>query len=220
MNLKPIIFLVTLIVLTSGTIKNKSFEGVITYKTDIKFINENIKFRAYHEGKFGDTLKVYYNKEGDIFKKYYNTGDQGYDFNLYVNSKNNYYSKWKNLDTIYHYNVSEQSLEFISSTTGTSENILGKECKYIQIEAYEPKGKQSVIQKYYYSGFPYLDPELFKGFEDFYTNSFMDTAKSPFMKMELDLGDYIVTYTAVKIESKTVSLSKFQLPKGIPQKIY
>ncbi|MFB9054626.1 hypothetical protein ACFFVB_16175 [Formosa undariae] len=204
----------------SFTTDKKSFEGIITYKTEIRFKKENVQYREYFEQKFGDTLKVYYNENGDILKQYFNTGESGYDFNLYLTSNNHYYAKWKNLDTIYHYNVSEQTLDFINKTTGQSEKILGKECDYIQIEGFEPNGKQTVIQKYSYSGFPYIDPELFENFTDFYTNDLIEKAKSPFMKMELDLGDYVVTYTAINIEPKKLSENIFQLPIDIPKKEY
>ena len=204
----------------SFTTVKKSFEGIITYKTEIRFKKENVQYREYFEQKFGDTLKVYYNENGDIFKQFLNTGERGYDFNLYLNSNNHYYAKWKNLDTIYHYNVSEQTLDFVNKTTGQSENILGKKCDYIQIEGFEPNGKQTVIQKYSYSGFPYLDPELFENFADFYTNDLIAKAKSPFMKMELDLGDYVVTYTAINIEPKKLKENIFQLPNEIPKKEY
>lgn len=220
MNFRPFIILLTIIVLTSFTAAKKSFEGIITYKTEIRFKKENVQYSEYYEQKFGDTLKVYYNENGDIYKKYLDTGERGYEFNLYLTSNNHYYAKWKNLDTIYHYNVSEQTLNFVAKTSGQSEKILGRECDYIQIEGFEPHGKQRVIQKYSYSGFPYLNPELFKNFKDFYTNQLIEKAKSPFMKMELDLGDYVVTYTAVKIEQKKLSPNIFKLPNDVPQKEY
>ena len=220
MKVKPLILLISIFTLTSFSTHKKSFEGIITYKTEIRFKKENFQYRDYFEQKFGDTLKVFYNKNGDIFKKFLNTGDRGYDFNLYLNSNNHYYAKWKNLDTIYHYNVSEQTLDFVNKTTGQSEKILGKECDFIQIEGFEPHGKQTVIQKYSYSGFPYLDSDLFKNFSDFYTNYLIEKAKSPFMKMELDLGDYVVTYTAINIEPKKLKENIFELPNDIPKKEY
>jgi len=220
MKLKLITLLITFLIITSFTFDEKSFEGIITYKTEIMFKKENVQYRAYFEQKFGDTLKVFYNEKGDIFKQFFNTGERGYDFNLYLNSNNHYYAKWKNLDTIYHYNVSEQTLEFVKKSKGRSETILGKECNYLQIEGFEPNGKQSVIQKYIYNGYPYLDPELFRNFEDFYFNDLIDKAKSPFMKMELDLGDYIVTYTAIKIEQIELNNSIFKIPYNVPLKEY
>ncbi|EZH73546.1 hypothetical protein ATO12_16545 [Aquimarina atlantica] len=220
MNSKPIILLITILFFASFSTVKKSFEGVITYKVETKFKKNDVPHRDYLEQKFGDTLKVYYNKNGDIFKKYLNTGEKGYDFNLYLNSNNHYYAKWKNLDTIYHYNVSEQALEFVNKTSGKSEQILGKSCDYIQIEGFEPSGKQKVIQKYSYSGFPYLEPELFKNFKDFYTYDLIKEAKSPFMKMELDLGDFIVIYTAIQIEPKELHQNIFVIPNDIPKKEY
>ena len=101
MNYKLLYFLITTLIVLSFATAKKSFEGVITYKTDIRFKKENVQYQDYLQQKFGDTLKVFYNEKGDIYKKYYNTGERGYDFNLYLTSNNHYYAKWKNLDTIY-----------------------------------------------------------------------------------------------------------------------
>ncbi len=187
--MKIFFLLLSIQILNSCSSDKKSFEGIITYRTEVSFKKDKVQNQEYLEEKFGDGLKVYYNERGDIFKKFLKTGERGYDFNLYINSNNHYYAKWKNLDTIYHYNVKNQSLDFVSKTTGKSERILGRECDFIQIEGFEPIGKQSVIQKYSYNGLPYLNPQLFNNFDDFYTNDLIDKAKSPFMKMELDLGD-------------------------------
>ena len=220
MKFNSLLLILAILFLLAFKAEKKSFEGIITYKIDIRFKKENVQYREYFEQKFGDTLKVYYNEKGDIFKQYFNTGKSGYDFNLYLTSNNHYYAKFKNLDTLYHYNVSEQSLDFVKKTNGKGEEILGKKCDYIEIEAFEPLGKQKVIQKFYYSGYPYLNPELFKNFEDFYTNDLIEKAKSPFMKMELDLDDYIVTFTAIKIKKKKLSTNIFQIPSDIPKMEY
>jgi hypothetical protein len=221
MNLKNIFaLLVILIVVASFSSEKVSFEGVITYKTDINFKKENVQYREYYEQKFGDTLKVYYSESGNILKKFINTGEKGYDFNLYLQSENHYYAKWKNLDTIYHYNVSEQTLNLVQKTKGTSIKILERDCNFIQIDGIDPLGKQPISQKFYYSGFPYIDSELFKDYNDFFTYEFLKETKSPFMKMVLDLGDYVITYTAIEVESKKLNSKMFNLPDGNPKKEY
>lgn len=197
-----------------------SFEGIITYKTEITFKTENVRHKAYFSQKFGDSLKIFYNKKGDIHKKYYGTGDSGYDFHTYLSDNNNYYGKWKNLDTIYYYNTKENTLKFIEKKSGNSTKILGKPSKYIKIKGIFPIDNQIVTQKFYYTGFPIIDPELYENFQDFFTYEFLKTTKSPFLKMELDLGDYVVTYTVIQIQNKQLNPKIFKLPKNTPLKLY
>lgn len=196
----------------------ESFEGIITYKIDVIFKNENVAHKEYTIEKYGDTLKVFYNKKGDIHRKYIGTGSRGYDFHTYQTSTNNYYAKWKNLDTLYYYNVKANILNFISRDTGTSDSILKKPSKYIVTKGHVPETNEMVSQKFYYTGFPYLDPKLFKNFKDFFTDETLKISKSPFLKLELELNNFIVIYTAISVEKKILNPKIFKLPQNIPRK--
>ena len=197
-----------------------SFEGVITYKVDVVFTNKDLPYREYFEQKFGDSLEVFYSKKGDILRKFHNAGERGYDFNLYLNSNNNYYSKWKNLDTIYYYQANDPFIKLISIDTGNQDQILGYTCNSIVVKGIDTIGQQKVIQTYYYSGEPYLDPELFQNYKDFYAYDIFKRTESPFLKLELDLDGYIVTYTAIKIEHKSLNKKQFDLPIDFAFKEY
>ena len=221
-KMKSEILILVLIVLpcfaTSQNAKKESFEGVLTYKSEIVFRNKNSYYQEYFGQKYGDTLKVYYNKKGDILRQFLNSGERGYDFNLYLQSENNYYAKWKNLDTLYYYNTTENALDKINETRGKSGKIQGKKCKYISIEGKDPIGKQIVKLTYHYSGEPYLDSKLYTGFIDFFTAEILSEANSPFIKLEQDMGDYILTYILVAVERKKIGDFVFQLPDDYPKK--
>lgn len=210
-----------ILLLTFGTNSaQETFEGVITYSVDVSFKGESVEYRDYFAQKYGDTVKVFYNKKGDIYKKIIGSGKMGYDFNLYKQNENNYYAKWKNLDTLYYYNVSEQNLEVISTENGESNDSVDSETSVLIIKARDPKGGQYVTQTFYYNGEPYINPELYEKFKDFFTYDYYKKAKSPYMKLELDLGSHVVTYTAINIQRTEVGSKIFEVPKEIPKKKY
>jgi len=198
----------------------ESFEGIITYKVDVIFKNkkEDAAYKKYIVEKFGDTLKVFFNKKGDIHKRYIGTGPRGYDFHTYRTNTNNYYAKWKNLDTLYFNNVKENILKFIDKETGISKPILNKPSKYILIKGYVPETNEMVNQKFYYTGYPYLDPKLYKNYKEFFMNETLQITKSPFLKLELELDDFTVIYSVISVEKKFLNPKIFKLPPNIPQK--
>ncbi|MGH1383377.1 hypothetical protein [Kordia sp.] len=218
--MKTLLFhIITISILsTSFCWSQESFEGIITYKIELTFKKKNVEHKDYIAQKFGDTLQVFYNKKGDVHKKYLGSGARGYDFHTYIASTNNYYAKWKNLDTLYYYNVQENVLKFVSRESGISDPIFNKLANYITIKGYEPLGDEMVTQKFYYTGFPYINPELFKNFKEFFSYDFLKTTKSPFLKKVLDLKTFIVTFTAIKVERKFLSPKLFKLPPNIPRK--
>ena len=214
-----VIFLNVVFLLTTAVSiaqKKESFEGIITYKVSTEFKEENFPDQEYFEGKYGDTLKVYYNKNGDLYKKVIGSGEFGYDFNLYVNKENNYYSKWKSLDTLYYYNVSEETLNEISRENGE----INEKTSYFTIKGVEPNSGQIITQTFYYTGSPYVKKDLFLNFFDFFTNDFYKLSNSAFQKLELDLGNHTVTYEALKIESKELDNRLFSVPSDLPKKKY
>ena len=105
-------------------------------------------------------------------------------------------------------------------SAGKNDKILDKDCKSLVVEAIDTVGNQRVTQTHYYSGEPYLDPELFKNYRDFYTYDIFKKTESPFLKLEMDLDGYVVTYTALKIERKKLDEKQFDLPQGFPFKEY
>ncbi|MEM6718048.1 MAG: hypothetical protein AAF611_01910 [Bacteroidota bacterium] len=196
----------------------ESFEGVITFKVDVIFKKENAPYKEYIIEKFGDTMQMFYNKKGDIHRRYKGTGPRGYDFHTYRTNTNNYYAKWKNLDTLYFNNVKENILKFIDKEVGTSTPILNKPSKYILIRGYVPKTNEMVNQKFYYTGYPYLDPKLYKNYKEFFTDEILQATKSPFLKFELELDDCFIIYTAISVEKRSVNPKIFKIPKNIPHK--
>lgn len=210
-----------LLVLTMKTgFCQESFEGVITYAVSISFKNGNVEHLDYFAQKYGDTVKVFYNKKGDIYKNIIGSGGYGYEYILYKQDENNYYTKWKNLDTLYHYNVSEQNLEIISTESGESKELFNRKSHYLSFKAQEPRSKQLVSQTFYYNGEPYINPELFKDFIDFFTFDFFKKSQSPYMILELDLDSHLVTYKAVNIEFKEIKDKIFEVPSYLPKKKY
>lgn len=198
----------------------ESFEGIVTYKVEVEITNKDLPYQDYFIQKYGDSLQVFYSKEGNIFRQYHNTGPKGYDFHAYLIKNNHYYGKWKNLDTIYHYDAIDPAIELVEIKKGRSIEILGQKCRSVVMKMYDPRGEQNVIQYMYYSGKPYLDPLLFENLKDMHTNRYHEISKSVPLKMVMDLDGYILRMTALKVEEIPVDPSRFTIPEGIPLKLY
>lgn len=218
--MKRLVFLfITIIAFCISSCKSeKSFEGVITYKVNVTFTNKNMPHQKYLTEKFGDTLKVLFDTQGNLFRKYIGTGPNGYDFHIYNVNTNNFYGKWKNLDTLYYYNAKKNVLAFIDREIGISDTIFNKPSKYILIKGYIPETGEKVTQKFYYTGFPYVNPKLLQNFKDFFTDEIFKTTKSPFLKYELLMDDCLVTYSVLSVERKKLNPTIFKIPDNIPLK--
>jgi len=203
---------------TSFCWSQESFEGIVTYKIELVLKKENSPNNEYIAQKFGDSLKILFNKKGDFYRKYIGAGSKGFDFQIYKAATNKYYCKWKNLDTLYYYNAKENILKLTSKEQGTSGVFFNKPSKYVTIEGYIPETGENVREKLYYTGFPYLNPAPYKNLKDFFICDLFNISKSPFVKIELEFDDHIIIYTAVKIEQKFLGPKIFKIPQNIPQK--
>lgn len=200
--------------------QNKSFEGIITYKVEVEFKdNIPIKYKEYLRQKRGHTMLAYYDSKGNIYKDFPYSGGNGLDFHIYNSQKQEFYAKYKHLDTLYFYDTSENMLKLLDKKKGeTNDEILGQKCSFIEFSGIIPKTKERVRLKFWYSGKPYLNPNLFKGFKDFYNSEFFKISKSPFLKLILELDYHSEIYTVINIEEKKLNDSIFTIPRDYIRK--
>ncbi len=195
----------------------KSFEGIITYKIEVSIL-KSTEYDEYYKQKYGDTLVTYISKKGDYKRVYKNSGEMGFDFVIYSKNTNELYAKWKNIDTVYHYNASQNNLTNLSIKNADTTTIIGYQCQSIIMIGIDTIGNQQVKTKYYYSYEPYLDPSLYENYNAFYYNKIVEVIKSQYLKMIMDLEDILVTFEVIEIKPTELKNDVFFIPKKIPKK--
>lgn len=193
------------------------FEGIITYKTETQLKKKNHPYNEYFSQKFGDTLRVSISKNGNMKREYLGSGGLGFDWAIYNQEKNEFYSKWKSMDSIFYYNCSETVTELKSfELLPGSKKILGKDCQSIIIHSLEPNLQEKITHKYYFSGEEKIIENTFEEFKDGYLDRVYSLSKSHILQWEFE-QDYVkVKFKAISIEWKPINNEVFIIPEGIP----
>ncbi len=160
-----------------------------------------------------------YSENGDFKIVYEDSGVKGYDFTIYNKQQNKIYTKWRNIDTIFSYSASQNSLVLQSEKEGKEIIINGKKCKSFIVCAEEPQSKQEVKLTYYYpiKGV-YLNPENYKNYKDFFLDRVISKTKAPFYKIDMNMTKYILIFEIEKIELKEIGQTDLSVPPNIPIK--
>jgi len=196
---------------------NEAFEGVIKYEISIEF-KKKLPYEDYLKQKYGGTMELFISKTGDYKQVYNQSGAMGFDFVQFTQESNEISVKYRNLDTLYWYNASENVLDLISYSAGNPETILGSNCKSIVIKSFDSKGDLKIVQTYVYDNSIPINPNLYKDHNDAYYSRITYQTKSHYMKLIMDYGDFVVTKTVINIQRKTVDKELFKLPSNIPKK--
>ncbi len=201
------------------TKNQETFEGTITYKITVATNTDNVTYNDYQKQKYGDKVKVFISKDGSFKREFLTSGQKGFVFFSYNALTNKCFTKWKNIDTTYSSNCSENSLNLVEEKDLPSETISGQLCKGYFISGVDPRGGQLVSLTYYYPlDKEYINPTLYKNYKDFFYNKVIEKTKAPFYKLVMDMGKFIVTFEIEKIESGTISPDLISLPTNIPIK--
>ena len=221
MKKKLIVFflLSTLISICAQNKSKESFEGIITYK--ILFISKtnNVEYNDYQKQKNGEKLKIYILKNGSFKKEYLSSGEKGFDFIIYNSETNKSFVKWRNIDTTFISNCSENNLVLEEEKDLPIEKINGQECEGYFISGIESKSGQKIALKYFYpKNKEYLNPIFYKNFKDGFYNNIIEKIKSPFYKMITETKNYTVIFEIEKIEKTVINPKLIEVPSGIPLK--
>lgn len=135
---------------------------------------------------------------------------------IYRGSENKLYFFRNNSDTIVWCDASLRKFEKTSFTPieKTDEVILGHKCKKVTL-----RSESSTVTYYFSDAYP-LDPRGYAQhfFESW--NLYTSLAKAVPLKIILENKDMKLTSTAVRIESKSIDWSVFEVPKGILKEMH
>ena len=196
-----------------GVYAQKSFEGTIKFKSEIMTTNlSKPDFKEKLERKYGDSLIVFYSQNGNLKRKYLNSGDLGNDFQIFNAKKGMLYLKNKNSVKIDSGNVKINSIiKLIHKKKISNEYIMNLDC-----ECYEYVGlskfNQNITLTYCFSKLtPKIDFKLFENHNDFFLNEFFQSSERPYLKFSIETEKFKITYFATKMEEKNIDNKIFEI---------
>lgn len=215
-----LIFIIIIFLGSCNQIKNQeTFEGTITYNITVITNTKSKDYNNYQKQKYGDKVKIHISKNGSIKREFLTSGKNGFDFFIYDALTNSYYTKWKHIDTIYSFNCIENSLTFLEEKDVPEKSILGEMCKGYNISGFDPIGGQNVSLTYFYPlNKEYINPKLYKNYNDFFYNKVIEKIQAPYYKLIMDMDEHIVIFESEKVENDKISPIIFNLPTHIPIK--
>lgn len=193
----------------------QAFEGVITYVVKTKVKQKDNPYNKYYTQKYGDTLTIYYHKNGSERKEYNNTGSLGLEWEIYNKINNETYSKWNDVDSVFYTSSADTSSALLPLVPDSTVTILGKTCTSFKALSIDLNSNKPKVQTLYYSGEEYITPAAYekrkKGhFDKFYTKS-----ESLFLRMDLDTKYVVVTFEAISIEKMNPDPNLFIIPNNL-----
>lgn len=201
-------------------IAQKPFEGIITFKvtTVVKPHITDDAYIDYYQNKYGDSIKIYYSKDGMQAKQYFGKSEAGFEWRIYDSRKNIEYAKWKGIDTIYRSDAGVPFGELRSISDGPVDTVLGKLANSVTVTTYDPVGDETMTITYFYSGEETITPGVYSKIRDGWVNEVYERSGSHFIKFIMDLLPFVVTMEAMRIEPGKVDPRNFLIPQELPQK--
>ncbi len=113
--------------------ERSSFEGYIKYAVEVTTYQEDHPLNGYLNIKWGDTMIVYHNRQGFQKREYLNSKPYGFEWSTYNPERNEYYSKWHSMDTIFYYDCGNAYSDLIYIGQDTAKIINNKTYPSIKI---------------------------------------------------------------------------------------
>jgi len=186
--------------------QQKSFEGTIVYKTEVKSnapgVSDRLLKRMF---ALGDSSLVRI-KNGNSR----NTNDVSEEY--YISKAKKVYLKFTGLDTLYYMDYSDDTSTVSNiSKEGEERQIAGYTCKQITISA------SGIKRKYFYAPSLYLDPAPDADNRIGRYDVFAKETSSLWLAKYDEAKTYSITSTCTRLQQEPVNDSIFRLP-DLPQK--
>ena len=196
----------TIIVLVSTFICSltiaQNFEGIIIYKNSFKSKSPNVTDMQFEQ--MMGSREEFYIKNGD-----YKSVRNGtfYQWSLYVNKENKFYSKLSNSDTLYWDDAGSNTDTVLKVEVNREAiNILGYKCDELILTC------KNGIQKHYFNSKLHVDPNLYvkHKFANWY--DYLLKSQSLPLKSIVEYEQFILEMVATEVKEMKLSESFFDLP--------
>ena len=215
----PLTLFVSIVSCSSQAIEVRS----LTYELDVEITSDTIDeyYADYLLQRYGDSLMISFNNEGSMRFDYFGSGENGFEYGLFNITDNHYYGKWKNLDTIYHYNVSENILGLSEKLQLQKRTMNSVECEVLQFNGSEKTFEEYQVNQTYYFNRDTLkiDPEPYKDYNEFFFDDYLKETQCFYLKKITNYAEYRVTYTLIRNNTRNmVEKDRFELNERFPFK--
>lgn len=186
--------------------QQKSFEGYVVYRTEVKSKSEIVSDQAMKNLLAMGNQSTVFIKEGN-YKQIY-----GPVTTYYVAKDQKAYNKFNNIDTLYYVDYSSDS-SVIKKIIRSNEkmSIAGFDCKSVTIET------NDATRKYFYAPALYYDPGYDKNNTLDVYNVYIKETSSIYLGYSLENKTFIISTTGLKVKQTPVADSVFELP-NLPKK--
>jgi len=192
--------LIVFVMLLSCSCRSTFTEKVV-YSTTIISNDGDKRLYDYYIKKYGDTLVIDYQPNGDMKRTHLN-GSLNYqlykaeDGAVYFNYHNS------NVDT---FPCVEFSLERIYIKQTEDEEIIGETCKCFEILALAKSDGDSVLLEACYPKNKqdfFLNHKLYTSYQDYYVHELFKKNKTPYFKYYIHYPEISIQYHGVKLNKK------------------
>ncbi len=189
-----------------------NFEGLVKFSTKITTTElAPDGFQKQLNDKYGDSLLMYYSRNGNFKRVHLNSAEDGSDSQFYFSKKAKLYITKKNSSQIDSLDTKENSLKLLSRGKIDNDKIMDLDCECYEFKAIS-KYNQNVILNYCYnSESPQINPELYSEHNDFYLNEFYILAERPYLKFSIETEVFKITYLATELTKKKIDKEIFEL---------
>jgi len=200
-----------ILIFTINSYSQDSFEGVVTFKIEIitsKKASEDLLPKLNY--RYGDSLQIFYNKEGNFRRKYLNSGEfGGIDTQTYNAEEGKLLIKNKDKKGAQFNDVTVNSLKLISLNKIENEYIINLDCDCYEYIG-ESENKKKVKLQFCYSNLTNkVDVKKFGKYKDFFISDYFKLAERPYLKFEMQTEEFTLRFTAVKISN--IELKKVKI---------
>jgi len=209
-----ILFFASLAITLSAQ-RPQPFEGIITYVVETTLKQDSSIVNKHYAQKYGDTLTVYYHKNGSERREYQHTGSYGLEYVIYNKINNEEYTKWYDLDYVVYQSAADSLTSIDSITYGNTAVILGDTCHSITTQFTLLKSGESERKTLYFSKNEHILPHAFSERKFGHYDNLYNSSKSIFRRLEFDMQHALITFTAISIERKQLDPNLFIIPKGL-----
>ncbi len=201
--------------LAASAQRPQPFEGIITYLVRTELKQDSNSVNKHYAQKYGDTLTVYYLKNGSERKEYNNTGPYGLEYEIFNKISNENYTKWHDLDYVVYASASDTLTQIDSLSSGELAFILGDTCRSISSKNTDLKTGDTSYTTQYFSGNEYILPHTYQKRKAGHFDKLYSMSESLFLQWIIDMQFATTTFTAISIERKPLDPNLFIISSRI-----
>jgi hypothetical protein len=210
--MKKIYLIVAIFLFNTNTFSQKNFEGLITFRTKISVTKPKLKDDLLSKlfYKYGDSLQMYYTREGNFKRKYFNSGEYGgLDTQTYIAEEGKLIVKTRDSDIVQYSNVAVNSLKFVSFRKIENEYLMNLDCDCYEYIGMAQNKKKVKLNFCFSKLMGKINYKAFSNYKDFFIDDFFAKAQRPYLKYTMTVDDFTLNFTAIKVSNIDLKKVKF-----------